>query len=65
MSAKKNVLVTDSLFIFDEHIKQFEASGITVTRLDKPMASEAELIDAIKGKNGYILGGIEKVSGKV
>jgi len=65
MSAKKNVLVTDSLFIFDEHIKKFEASGITVTRLDKPMASEAELIEAIKGKHGYILGGIEKVSGKV
>jgi len=65
MSAKKNVLITDSLFIFDEHIQKFEASGITVTRLDKPMASEAELIDAIKGKHGYILGGIEKVSGKV
>ncbi|MDP3509541.1 MAG: NAD(P)-dependent oxidoreductase [Candidatus Melainabacteria bacterium] len=62
---KKNVLVTDSLFIFDEHIEKLEAVGISVTRLDKPMASEEELIEAIKGKHGYILGGIEKVTARI
>ncbi len=62
---KKTVLVTDSLFIFDEHIAQMEANNIVVTRLDKPKATEEELIAAIKGKHGYILGGIEAVGEKV
>jgi phosphoglycerate dehydrogenase-like enzyme len=56
------ILVTDSLFIFPEHVKTLEAAGYEVERLDKPAASEAELIDAVKGKVGYILGGIEKVT---
>jgi len=59
------ILVTDSLFIFDEHVKQLEAAGYEVERLDKPQASEEELSNAIKGKIGYILGGIEKVTDKV
>ncbi len=62
---KKHVLVTDSLFIFDEHVQELDAQGIVVTRLDKPMASEDELIEAVKGKHGYILGGIEKVTAKI
>ncbi len=59
------VLITDSLFIHDEHVKQIEAAGYAVERLDKPEASEAELCKAIVGKVGYILGGIERVSKKV
>lgn len=59
------ILVTDSLFIFDEHVKKLEAAGYEVERLDKPEASEEELCQAIKGKVGYILGGIEKITPKI
>jgi D-3-phosphoglycerate dehydrogenase len=59
------ILVTDSLFILDEHVKKLEESSYEVVRLDKPQASEEELCQAIKGKTGYILGGIEKVTDKV
>lgn len=61
----KKILITDSLFIFDEHIKKLKASGFEVERLDKPKATEEELIKAIPGKVGYILGGIEQVTEKV
>lgn len=63
MSGK--ILVTDSLFIFDEHVKKLEDAGYEVERLDKPEATEAELCEAVKGKVGYILGGIEKITDKV
>ena len=62
---KKHVLVTDSLFIFPEHVEKLEAAGISVTRLDKPMANEEELVEHVKGKHGYILGGIEKITAKI
>jgi D-3-phosphoglycerate dehydrogenase len=62
---KGKVLVTDSLFIADEHVKQIEDAGYEVERLDKPNATEDELIEALKGKVGYVLGGIEKVTDKV
>lgn len=56
------ILVTDSLFILPEHVRQLEAAGYEVERLDKLKATEAELIAAVKGKVGYILGGIEHVT---
>jgi phosphoglycerate dehydrogenase-like enzyme len=59
------ILVTDSLFIFDKQVKKLEAAGFEVERLDKVAATEAELIKAVKGKVGYILGGAENVTGKV
>lgn len=59
------ILVTDSLFISEEHVKQIEAVGYEVERLDKPAATEEELVEAVKGKVGYILGGTEKVTNKV
>lgn len=59
---KGKVLVTDSLFIFKEHEDTLQAAGYEVMRLDKPNASEAELAEHIRGKVGYILGGIEKVT---
>ena len=62
---KGKVLVTDTLFITDEHIKQINDAGYEVERLAKADASEDELIDALKGKVGYVLGGIEKVTKKV
>lgn len=56
---KDQILVTDSFFIFDKHVERLEGEGFEVVRLDKPRASEAELSEAIKGKTGYILGGVE------
>ena len=59
------VHITDNMFIFAEHEKRLQDAGIEIVRLDKPEASEAELIEAIKGKDAYILGGIEKVTAPV
>jgi D-3-phosphoglycerate dehydrogenase / 2-oxoglutarate reductase len=59
------ILVTDSLFIFDEHIQELADAGYEVVRLDKPQATEEELCQAVQGKVGYILGGIERVTDKV
>jgi phosphoglycerate dehydrogenase-like enzyme len=61
----KQILVTDSLFIFPEHEQQLREAGFEVVRLDKPEASEKELCEGVKGKVGYILGGIEKVTNTV
>ncbi len=62
---KGSILITDSLFIFPEHEKQLRDAGYEIERLDKPHATEEELIEHIKGKEGYILGGIEEVTEKV
>jgi phosphoglycerate dehydrogenase-like enzyme len=59
------VLVTDNLFITDEHVKQIKDAGYEVQRLDKANATEEELIAALQGKVGYVLGGIEKVTERV
>lgn len=56
------ILVTDSLFIGDEHVRKLTEAGYEVERLDKPNATEQELCEAIKDKVGYILGGIEHVT---
>lgn len=61
----KSILITDSLFIFPEHEQKLREAGFELTRLDKPEATEAELIEAVRGKHGYILGGVEKVTDKV
>lgn len=59
------ILVTDTLFVYDKHIKQLEDAGYIVERIEKPNSTEDELCEAIKGKVGYILGGIESVTEKV
>lgn len=61
----KKVLVTDSLFVYPEHEALMANAGIEVERLDKPNASEEELIAALQDKDGYILGGIEHVTDAV
>ena len=61
----RKILVTDSLFIFDEHVAQLREAGFEVTRLDKVQATEDELCAAIAGCDGYILGGIEQVTERV
>lgn len=62
---KPQILITDDLFIFPEHEAKLRAAGFGVTRLHKPKATEAELIKAIQGKAGYILGGVESVTDEV
>lgn len=59
------VLITDSLFFFKEHEDQLKAAGYDFERLDKPDATEEELIAAVKSKVGYLFGGIERVTQKV
>src|SRR6266508_4313994 len=62
---KGQILITDSLFVFPEHESILRSEGYEIIRLDKPDASEQELIKAVEGKVGYILGGIEKVTENV
>lgn len=62
---KGKILVTDSLFISDKEVSLINKKGYEVVRLDKLAATEDELCEAIAGKVGYILGGIERVTGKV
>ncbi|HEV7449503.1 MAG TPA: NAD(P)-dependent oxidoreductase [Candidatus Paceibacterota bacterium] len=62
---KGKILITDSLFIFPEHEKMLTDAGYEIERLDKPKASEEELVEAVKGKVGYILGGIEHITEKI
>lgn len=61
----KQVLVTDSLFVAEEHEALLHAAGLRVCRLDKSDASEGDLITEIQGKAGYILGGVERVTNAV
>ena len=62
---KPKILITDSLFIFPEHEKMLVDAGFEIERLDKPEATEEELVGAVKGKTGYILGGTEKLTDKI
>lgn len=59
------ILVTDSLFIHEQHVARLAEAGYEVERLNEVQASEDQLVEAIKGKVGYILGGTEKVTQRV
>ncbi len=59
------ILITDTLFIFPEHETMLTDAGYEFERLPIPNATEAQLIEAVKGKDGYILGGIEQITDKV
>jgi D-3-phosphoglycerate dehydrogenase len=59
------ILITDSLFIQAEHENKLRQAGFEIERLDKPEATEEELIEAIKGKDGYILGGTEILTNNI
>jgi phosphogluconate 2-dehydrogenase len=58
----KEVLVTDTLFVSQGQEQQLLDAGFAVARLPKPDATEEELIAAVAGKAGYILGGTERVT---
>lgn len=60
----KKILVTDTLFIFPEHEAQLHDAGFEIVRMKGDM-NEAELVEAIKGKAGYIIGGVETVTDAV
>lgn len=62
---KKTILVTDTLFILEPHVKRMQAAGFEVKRLEKLKATEQELIEAVQDVHGYILGGIESVTAPV
>lgn len=62
MSIGNKILVTDTLFIFDEHVRKLQEAGYEVVRVEKPDMSEIELKEAVRDKVGYILGGIEYVT---
>jgi len=62
---KNTILITDSLFILSRHEKLIKTAGFEIHRIDNPKLSEDELCDAITGKVGYILGGVETVTKKV
>ena len=59
------ILVTGSLFVLPEHEQTLQAAGFAVERLYTAAASEEELISAVRGKVGYILGGNEQITRKV
>lgn len=59
------ILITDTLFFFEEHEQMLKEAGYEVERLEKPDSTEEELAEALKGKVGYLLGGIEHVTEKV
>lgn len=59
------ILITDSLFIYREHEDLLKNAGFELVRLDKPSASEDEIISHLDGVVGYILGGLERVTARV
>lgn len=61
----QTILITDSLFVGPGEEAALRGAGYAIERLDKPCATEDELIHAIQGKTGYILGGIESVTERV
>lgn len=58
----KTILITDNLFVLPEHEQRLRDAGYEVMRLNKLRATEEELCEAIRGKTGYILGGLERVT---
>ncbi|HML01901.1 MAG TPA: NAD(P)-dependent oxidoreductase [Candidatus Bathyarchaeia archaeon] len=61
---KKAILVTDN-FLSKENEETIYAAGFELCRLPVHCAAQDELIEALKGKSGYILGGIETVTAAV
>lgn len=59
------VLVTDTTHIFDDQVRKLQELGLSVERLEEGQASESDLIAALQGKIGYIVGGSEEVTAAV
>lgn len=63
--SKGTILITDSLFISKENENSIREGGYEIERLDVPKATEEQLVEAIKDKVGYIIGGVEHVTERV
>lgn len=61
----QKLLITDSFFISQKYVDQLQNAGYEVVRLDKPAATEDELIEALQGVSLYIIGGVEQVTNRV
>lgn len=61
----RTILVTDSLFIGPEEERIIKAAGYNIDRVDKPCATEDELVSAVRNKVGYIQGGVERITERV
>lgn len=61
----RDILVTDTLFVHREHEHMLRAAGYGVVRVPRPDIAEDELVKAVRGKLGYILGGTEQVTARV
>lgn len=61
----KKLLITDSFFMSQPYADQLTEAGYEVVRLDKAAATEAELIEALRGVSVYIIGGTEQVTDAV
>ena len=59
------VLITGPTFITPRHLELLRQAGVECTRLDALKATENELTTAIANKDGYILGGLERVTRSV
>ena len=58
------ILATGS-FIGQEEERVIKAAGYNIDRLDKPCATEDEIVARVKGKVGYIQGGHERITARV
>lgn len=63
--SKNIILITDTLFISSKHEMLIKRAGFDIHRIENPNLSERELCEVIKGKVGYILGGVEQVTKNV
>lgn len=59
-----DILITDDLFIDKEEEERLISAGHRVERV-LGQVSEDRLIEALEGKQGYILGGVERVTERV
>jgi D-3-phosphoglycerate dehydrogenase / 2-oxoglutarate reductase len=60
--SKPSILVTGGKFVTPEHIQRMRDAGYSVRRIKKIPASQGWLRDALRGKVGYVWGGMERVT---
>lgn len=59
---KPQILITDTLFVNKKQEKMLTDAGYAIERLPLSNPTEEQLIKAVKGKVGYIIGGVEEVT---
>jgi phosphoglycerate dehydrogenase-like enzyme len=62
---KKKILITHTLMVKERHEQQLRDAGFEIYRLKDLEASEDQLCKAVSDIDGYILGGLEKVTERV